>query len=477
MKVLALKLDVNGNLVNVANNDIVLSRDSLFGDGVWKTIDNYLCCTSNSAVSKSNIPFNVASFYEYDKIEVYFSLYLPSNMEYSKKYCFISVDIDPEERNSSFLLYKPANTSYLALYHQGERVWTQNSFGYIKGVISVEKISNTEVSEYVKLIDNDNNTLYESTHTTSTFDGNFYFTTGTDSYFTGTYYYQSGTIYYPDVSDLLTSPKVAYYQLLDNPSNNLKGNWEITEDGYLSVTGMTNGSIAMFSKLGALKDFTLEWTSTQLGGSYIHSNLCPILRYTPEDLGIEGGGNNVAMQLYLCNYTGTDTAGTILLVDESGRITKAIPEIECNLSLNSTHTFKLVRSGSNLSFYEDGTLISTTTNLSSKPLYFGWYLWYDGSNSAYQTNFILQDYKLEGEIFVNTKNYLDKEGLRQVWQRIKDYHEASLSNYYTKEEVDALISSILGANASTTSVEDPDDLNDIVNEEINENPRSEVNSN
>lgn len=255
--------------------------------------------------------------------------------------------------------------------------------------------------------------------------------------------------------DILTSSvQEAYNQLLADSSNNFKGTWEITEDGYLSVTGMTNGSIAMFSKLGAFKDFTLEWTSKQLGNSYIRSNLCPMLSYTPEDLGIEGGGDNIAMSLYLCSYASSNPPGTINLRDESGVVTYAHPETNANLDVNSIHSFKLVRSGSNLSFYEDGTLISTTTNLSSKPLYFGWYLWFGGLNGNYQTNFILQDYKLEGEIYDDANKYLNKEGLKQVWKNIKDYHEASLSNYYTKEEVDALINSILTANTSANSAED-----------------------
>lgn len=225
---------------------------------------------------------------------------------------------------------------------------------------------------------------------------------------------------------LTSTVQDAYDQLLANSSNDLKGTWEITENTYLSITGRSNGSIAMFSALGALSDFTLEWTSKQLGGSYIHSNLCPILRYTPEDLGIEGGGNNYAMFLYLCSYRG-NPAGTFILRDNNGNISKEYPISEANIDVNSIHSFKLVRSGSTLTFYEDDVLITTTTNLSSKPLYLGWYLWFGGSSADYQTNFVLQNYRLEGETS-NTKNYLDKNGLAEVWANVKNWVLAHIGN-------------------------------------------------
>ena len=223
---------------------------------------------------------------------------------------------------------------------------------------------------------------------------------------------------------LTNTVQEAYNQLLADSSNSLNGTWEITEDNYLSVTGQSNGSIAMFSTLGALGDFTLEWTSKQLGGSYIHSNLCPILRYTPEDLGIEGGGNNYAMILYLCSYHG-DPTGTFTLRTDDGNISKEYPIVEASIDVNSIHSFKLIRSGSTLTFYEDDVLITTTTNLSSKPLYLGWYLWYGGSNSNYQTNFVLQNYRLEG-VLSSIKNYVNKPGLAEIWANIKNYVTAQL---------------------------------------------------
>ena len=223
---------------------------------------------------------------------------------------------------------------------------------------------------------------------------------------------------------LTNTVQEAYNQLLADSSNSLNGTWEITEDNYLSVTGQSNGSIAMFSTLGALGDFTLEWTSKQLGGSYIHSNLCPILRYTPEDLGIEGGGNNYAMILYLCSYHG-DPTGTFTLRIDDGNISKEYPIVEASIDVNSIHSFKLIRSGSTLTFYEDDVLITTTTNLSSKPLYLGWYLWYGGSDSNYQTNFVLQNYRLEG-VLSSIKNYVNKPGLAEIWANIKNYIAAQL---------------------------------------------------
>ena len=216
----------------------------------------------------------------------------------------------------------------------------------------------------------------------------------------------------------------AYNQLLADSSNSLNGTWEITEDNYLSITGQSNGSIAMFSTLGALGDFTLEWTSKQLGGSYIHSNLCPILRYTPEDLGIEGGGNNYAAILYLCSYQ-SDPTGTFTLRDSYGNTSKEYPISTASINVNSVHSFKLVRSGSTLIFYEDNVLITTTTNLSSKPLYLGWYLWYGGSRSNYQTNFVLQNYRLEG-ILGSIKDYINKPGLAEIWANIKNYIASQL---------------------------------------------------
>ena len=227
---------------------------------------------------------------------------------------------------------------------------------------------------------------------------------------------------------LTSTVQDAYDQLLANSSNDQKGTWEIIENNHLSITGQSNGSIAMFSALGALNDFTLEWTTKQLGGSYIHSNLCPVLRYTPEDLGIEGGGNNYAMILYLCNYHG-DPTGTFQLRNENGNTSVVYPTTEASINVESIHSFKLVRSGSTLTFYEDDALITTTTNLSSEPLYLGWYLWFGGSYAGYQTNFVLQNYRLEGEINnTNIKNYLNKDGLSEVWTNIKNWVLAHIGN-------------------------------------------------
>lgn len=75
-----------------------------------------------------------------------------------------------------------------------------------------------------------------------------------------------------------------------------------------------------------------------------------------------------------------------------------------------------------------------------------------GNESGYKSDARLKNLVIYSE--ESEHRYLDKEGLKQVWKNIKDYHEASLSNYYTKEEVDALINSILTANTSANSAED-----------------------
>ena len=204
-----------------------------------------------------------------------------------------------------------------------------------------------------------------------------------------------------------------YNDILDN-THNLKGTWEVTEDNYLNVTGNTNGSIVLFDKtVGALGDFILEWTAEQKGGSYIHSNLCPSLRYTPEDAGIEGGGDNYAMLVYLCNYGGNP--GTFNLRTEGG--TKSTVNTSgVSLNLDTVYTFKLERLGGTYRLYQDGVLINEATDITKKKLYLGWYLWYGGTNSSYQTNFILREYNLTK---IDTKSYLDTIGLTSLWSKIK----------------------------------------------------------
>ena len=41
-----------------------------------------------------------------------------------------------------------------------------------------------------------------------------------------------------------------------------------------------------------------------------------------------------------------------------------------------------------------------------------------------------------------TYSYLNKDGLKQVWKNIKNYHETYMNGYYSKEEVDELIDNI-----------------------------------
>ena len=204
-----------------------------------------------------------------------------------------------------------------------------------------------------------------------------------------------------------------YNDILDN-THNLKGTWEVTEDNYLNVTGNTNGSIVLFDKtVGALGDFILEWTAEQKGGSYIHSNLCPSLRYTPEDAGIEGGGDNYAMLVYLCNYGGNP--GTFNLRTENG--TKSTVNTSgVSLNLDTVYTFKFERIKGKYRLYQDGVLINEASDVTDKKLYLGWYLWYGGTNSSYQTNFILREYSITK---INTYHYLDTIGLTSLWSKIK----------------------------------------------------------
>lgn len=214
-----------------------------------------------------------------------------------------------------------------------------------------------------------------------------------------------------------------YNEILQN-THNLKGTWEVTEENYLKVDGMTNGSIVLFDQtVGALGDFILEWTAEQKGGSYIHSNLCPSLRYTPEDAGIEGGGDNYAVLVYLCNYGGN--TGTIDLRTDGG--TKSSVSASTSLNIDTVYTFRFERLNGVYNLYQDGVLINSATDITKKKLYLGWYLWYGGSNASYQTNFILREYKLTK---VDTKSFLDTIGLTTLWSKIK-------SLFATKAELGA----------------------------------------
>lgn len=204
-----------------------------------------------------------------------------------------------------------------------------------------------------------------------------------------------------------------YNEILEN-THNLKGTWEVTAENYLKVDGMTNGSIVLFDKtVGALGDFILEWTAEQKGGSYIHSNLCPSLRYTPEDAGTEGGGDNYSLLVYLCNYGGNP--GTFNFRTESGTKSE-INTSGVSLNIDTVYTFKLERLNGMYRLYQDGVLINEATDITKKKLYLGWYLWYGGSNADYQTNFILREYNLTK---IDTKSYLDSIGLTSLWSKIK----------------------------------------------------------
>lgn len=77
-------------------------------------------------------------------------------------------------------------------------------------------------------------------------------------------------------------------------------------------------------------------------------------------------------------------------------------------------------------------------------------------DKTYDASYIVSDTK---------KEFLDKEGLQELWEMMKAY----MDKYYVRKETDEPSLTSLG--------ELGEDLNDIVNEDIDENPRSEVNSN
>ena len=206
----------------------------------------------------------------------------------------------------------------------------------------------------------------------------------------------------PEPTGLNLNGAELYQYILNHTGHNLQGTWETTEQNQLKVTGTNvNGSYVVFSELGALNNFILEWDMTILSsGSYINSGISPILLTDPTGSSAEGWNNgtitNAKFVYFMCNYTGGGNVGTLNSIRDNGSMSK-VNSSTGSFTVGTKYTYKLVRADGYLRLYQDNNLISEyqETTYADTPFYLGWYMWYGGTYSGYQANFIIDSYKIE----------------------------------------------------------------------------------
>ena len=206
----------------------------------------------------------------------------------------------------------------------------------------------------------------------------------------------------PEPTGLNLNGAELYQYILDHTGHNLQGTWETTEQNQLKVTGPNvNGSYVVFSELGALNDFILEWEMTVLSsGGYINSGISPILLTDPTGSSVVGWNNgtitNAKFVYFMCNYTEDGNAGTLNSINDNGSMAR-VNSSTGRFTVGTKYTYKLVRADGYLRLYQDNNLISEyqETTYADTPFYLGWYMWYGGTYGGYQANFIIDSYKIE----------------------------------------------------------------------------------
>lgn len=217
MATLNLKIDKNGNLINIKNNEIILGRSSLFDDGQWETQEDGITCIVDSTVTKSNKPYEVADFDTYDTIKYYFSVSVPVITSSLKNVLWCTDIYNTDGGNSGAMLYSPSGYTKYYLYFDGTKD-VEFTNGTYYGCIIYKKLSSLSVECTLILLNDSGSVIYKKTIESTYFNGKFYFSTGIDSYFSGTYYYIKDSKFYEDISPILAvvpldNPEVHYLDL------------------------------------------------------------------------------------------------------------------------------------------------------------------------------------------------------------------------------------------------------------------------
>ena len=210
----------------------------------------------------------------------------------------------------------------------------------------------------------------------------------------------------PEPTGLNLNGAELYQYILNHTGHNLQGTWETTEQNQLKVTGTNvNGSYVVFSELGALNSFILEWEMTVLasaGTVIINSGISPILLTDPTGSSVEGWNNgtitNAKFVYFMCNWSGSGdgNVGTLKSISDNGSLSN-VNSSTGSFTVGTKYTYKLVRADGYLRLYQDNNLISEyqETTYADTPFYLGWYMWWGGTYTQYQANFIIDSYKIE----------------------------------------------------------------------------------
>ena len=223
-----------------------------------------------------------------------------------------------------------------------------------------------------------------------------------------------------------------YQYILDNTLHELRGTWEVTQDNELKVTGTNvNGSYVVFPD--ALTNFSVEWDMTILSsGGYINSGVSPIILSSYQGSNLEGWNNgstitNAKFHYFLCNHRDTTNFGSIFVCNNGTTQGSWLDSNYQNtFNVGTKYRYKLERKNGLFNLYQDNTLVSsfadTTNNI---PIYIGWYIWYGGSYTNYQANFIIDNYVVT-DLSLEITKYVNSSGVSEIWANIKNYITAQL---------------------------------------------------
>ena len=223
-----------------------------------------------------------------------------------------------------------------------------------------------------------------------------------------------------------------YQYILDNTLHDLKGTWEVTQNNELKVTGSNvNGSYVVFPDI--LTNFSIEWDMAILSsGGYINSGISPIILSSYQGSNLEGWNNgstitNAKFYYFLCNHRNTTNFGSIFVCNNGTTQGSWIDSNYQNtFNVGTKYRYKLERKNGLFNLYQDNTLVSSFVDPTNNiPIYIGWYIWYGGTYTDYQANFIVDNYVIT-DLNADTINYVDKFGVAEIWANTKNYIASQL---------------------------------------------------
>lgn len=232
------------------------------------------------------------------------------------------------------------------------------------------------------------------------------------------------------------------YNMLTDAHCNCKRYISVDEDGSLILANESQNSYGVFEDIPITKDFVIEYDLT------LGSNRNPCFNLTFGSYNKPTSAQNYGFMLTL-------SAGGELWRGTNNKPTTSQKSLGMSSSAwygtpNTTYHIKIERNDNTVNLYIDDVLIlniSDDTLRSTDSGYFGFFNW-DGYTCK------ISNVTVTSDTYTNVKKYIDANGVAEIWANTKNYVTTQLSSYYTKEEVDALINSILTANTSANSAED-----------------------